>query len=122
MYRISIDYTDYLGNKRTKDATFNLTQSEMLEFEAKTDHGLRKLIKSIMDEHDDLDITNFMVSFVKASYGEITPDGSMFDKSEEVWNRFYRSPAYDKFFMKVMTEDDAAMEFINQTISKNQNE
>lgn len=122
MYRTKIEYEDFLGNPREKEVTFHLSESELLEFEAKTDHGLRKMIDSILEDHDELDITNFMVAFVKASYGEISQDGSIFDKSDDVWNKFYRSPAYDKFFMKVMTDEEASIEFINKTIEKIQNE
>lgn len=122
MYKTTISYDDFLGNPRVKEATFHLSESELLQFEAETDHGLRKMITIILEDHDDLDITRFMLAFVKASYGEISPDGSIFDKSDDVWNRFYRSPAFDKFFMKVMTDGDEAVEFINKTIEKIQNE
>lgn len=113
MYRISIPFKDYFGNEHEKEYLFQLLPSEVLQLEADTNGGLRTAITDLSNGRDPKDLTKFFSMLVKASYGEISSDGMLFDKSEEVWNKFYRSPAYDQFFMKIMTTDSTAINFIN---------
>lgn len=113
MYRINIPFKDYFGNDHEKEYMFQLTQSEMLQFEAETDNGLRKTLEALSEGREPNDLVAFFSMMVKASYGEISDDGMIFDKSEDVWNRFYRSPAYDQFFMKLVTTDSTAINFLN---------
>ena len=52
------------------------------------------------------------IKFFKA-YGEKTPDGKRFTKSEELSTAFSQTPAYDQLFMEIFTNTDVALEFIN---------
>lgn len=113
MYRINIPFKDYFGGDHEIEYTFQLTTSEVLEIEASTDGSLRSAIEALDHGRDPKDLTNFFSMLVKASYGKISDDGMLFDKSEDVWNRFYRSPAYNIFFMKIITNDSTAINFIN---------
>jgi hypothetical protein len=119
MYKISIPFTDFLGNEHEKEYQFNLTESELLELEYKTDGRLRKTLEALSNgSTDTVDLAGFFAMFIKAAYGEISADGITFDKDETVWNKFYRSNAYNNLFMQVMTNDEAAINLINGAMPK----
>ena len=50
------------------------------------------------------------------SYGEKSEDGKSFIKSEEKSKAFTQTIAYDTFFMELVTNPEAAAEFINALI------
>ena len=52
------------------------------------------------------------------SYGVKSPDGRSFIKSKEVLDNFKYTPAYEKLFMSLATDDKAAAEFVNGVFPK----
>lgn len=119
MYSIEIPFKDFLGQDRIGKYTFHLSESELLELEYKTGGELRRTLNVLSEGTENtVDLAGFFAMFIKAAYGEMSPDGLTFDKTEEIWNRFYRSNAYNELFMKVMTDDNSAIDLINGSMPK----
>ena len=55
---------------------------------------------------------------LKMSYGRPSLDGIKFEKSDELWDDFYRSNAYSDLFTELVTDAAKAAEFINEIIPK----
>ena len=116
MYKVNIVSKNFLDIEVEEEFSFNLNRSELLELEARTNGGLRKLINDLSDHHESKDLVAFMSTFIKASYGVLSPDGRRFDKNDDVWEDFYRTNAYDKLFMELITDDEKALRFISNVL------
>lgn len=116
MYIRKIKFENFYGDTIEREFTFNLNQSQLLELEVNSGGSVRKLITAVLEKNKAEDIVNFVKIFIKASYGVISEDGMYFDKSEEVWDRFYMSNAYDKLFMELVNSEEELVRFISETI------
>lgn len=115
-----IKFTDFLNNVREQDYRFNLTEAELIELDLATDGGLKNLLEKLTDHQDVPALSGFFKDFIKRSYGVISDDGIDFIKNDEVWERFYRSNAYNALYMELITNEDAAMDFISKVFPKAQ--
>ena len=115
MYKKTIHYTDYNGVEKTEDFYFNLTKAELVEKEMSTPGGLSVVIKRITDKVDAPLIMKTFKELLLESYGERTGDGR-FRKSKQLSEEFSQTAAYDKLFMELVTDGDAAAKFISGII------
>ena len=111
-----IKYTDFNGVEREEEFMFNLTEAEITEMELTTDGGLSDLIKKIISAQDTPEIIKTFKMLLLKSYGEKSADGRRFIKSEELTEAFTQTNAYSQLFMKLATDDKAAIAFINGII------
>lgn len=118
MLKKRIKYTDYDGNEREEDFYFNLTKAEITEMELSTEGGLQNLIEKIIDAKDTPQIIQFFKKIILTAYGEKSPDGRRFIKSDEISTAFTQTPAYSELFMELATDEVAASAFINGIIPK----
>lgn len=116
MYKKTISYTDYNGNKRTEDFYFNMSQSEAVKLNAKYPGGITEAMRKAIQSQDGDQIIHFFEEMVAVSYGEKTADGRRFTKSKEILDAFKETPAYDIFFMELVTDENAASDFFNGII------
>ena len=108
-----IKYTDFNGLEREEDFMFNLTEAEITEMELTTDGGLSDSIKKIIAAQDTPQIIKVFKMLLLKSYGEKSADGRRFVKSDKLSEEFAQTNAYSKLFMKLATDDKAAVAFIN---------
>lgn len=113
MIKETITYTDYDGNERTEDFWFHLSKAELTKMELSTPGGLTEYLKRIISAKDGKTIMDTFEDLIFKSYGEKTPDGRRFVKSKELSEAFTQTEAYDVFFMKLVTDDKAAVDFVN---------
>lgn len=113
MIKETITYTDYDGNERTEDFWFHLSKAELTKMELSTPGGLTAYLKRIISAKDGKTIMDTFEDLIFRSYGEKTPDGRRFVKSKELSEAFTQTEAYDVFFMKLVTDDKAAVDFVN---------
>lgn len=113
MLKKTIKYTDYNGTERTEDFYFNLTQSEVTKMELSIAGGLVEKINRIIAAQDGAEIIALFEDIILKAYGEKSPDGKYFEKSEEKSKQFSLTPAYDQIFMLLVTNADEAAAFIN---------
>lgn len=113
MLKKTITYTDYNGSERTEDFYFNLTKAEIVEMEMSTTGGLAEMIKKIVAAQDAPSIIAIFKKLILKAYGEKSPDGKRFIKSDEISNAFSQTEAYSQLFMELATDADKAAEFVN---------
>lgn len=116
MLKKTITYTDYNGTERTEDKYFNLSKAEIMEMEMSTAGGLAEMIQNIVKAQDAPAIMKIFKDIILKSYGEKSPDGKRFIKSEELSTEFAQTEAYSVLFIELATDADKAAEFINGII------
>lgn len=118
MLKKTISYTDYNGVERVEDFYFNLSKAESMEMELSIPGGLTGMIRQIVAAQDvPIIIATFKQIILKA-YGEKSPDGRRFVKSEELSKAFSETEAYSILYMELATDADAAAEFVNGIVPK----
>ena len=95
MLKKTIKYTNYNGIEMEGDFYFNLTKPELIEMEASTAGGLETTINKIVQEKDNAKLIQMFKDLVLKSYGEKSPDGMRFEKSEELSRAFSQTAAYE---------------------------
>lgn len=113
MLKKTITYTDYNGTERTEDFYFNLSEAEITEMEMSTTGGFADMIQRIVSAQDVPSIIKIFKDLLLKSYGEKSPDGKRFVKSEELSTAFSQTEAYSILFMELATDADAAANFVN---------
>ena len=113
-----ITYTDYNGLERTENFYFNLSKSELTELELTTEGSLTAALNKMVNANDISDLARMFKKILLLAYGEKSPDGRRFMKSEDISLAFSQTPAYDKLFMELFTGTDSMIEFINAVIPK----
>ena len=113
MFKKTIEYTDFNGEKRKEDFYFNLSKAELLEMQLSKDGGLKDFLEKIVKTKDVPKLVEMFKKIILMSYGEKSADGKHFMKSEEIRQSFACTEAYSELFMELATNSDAAAEFIN---------
>lgn len=116
MLRKSITYPDYNGLIRTENFYFNLTKAEIMEMELTTIGGFVEKINNIIASKDAPTLIRIFKELILKAYGEKSPDGKRFIKSEEISTAFSQTEAYSILFMELATDANAAAAFINGII------
>lgn len=119
MYKKTITFTDYEDNTRTEDHYFNLNRSEIIKWLTTTgDYTLDKVLERLSTERNGKKIIEIFENLIHLSYGVKSLDGRKFEKSEEIWNNFYQTEAYDVLFTELVTDARKAADFVNKVIPK----
>ena len=112
MLKKTIKFTDYDGNQREEDWYFNLNKAEVFELEASINGGFDGFITQIINDQNGSEIMKVFKDIIKMSVGKKSLDGRKFIKNEEVQNDFLQTEAYNELFMELVTNADAAADFI----------
>lgn len=113
MLKKTVTYTDYNGVERTEDFYFNLTKAEITEMELSTAGGFAEMLQKVVAAQDAPSIIKVFKDLVLKAYGEKSPDGKRFMKSEEISTAFSQTEAYSQIFMEFATDSKAAAAFVN---------
>ena len=113
MLKKTITYKDYNGVERTEDFYFNLSKAEAMEMELSITGGLTEMIRKIVAAQDTPTIIATFKQIILKAYGEKSPDGRRFIKSEELSKAFSETEAYSDLYMELATDANAAAEFVN---------
>lgn len=117
-----ITYTDYNDEVHTENFYFNLTRSELIEMDAMLPGGMEETFKLIKEKNDIPALMKAFKTILLKSYGIKHADGKRFEKSEEISRAFEQSPAYDEFFMSLVTDDGTmSTTFIKGILPKESN-
>ncbi len=116
MLKRSITYTDFNGNEVTEDFFFHLSKAEMVELEMSTPGGLSKKLQEIVEANDGNIIIQTFKDLLLRAYGKRSEDGKRFIKTEEIRQDFQTSEAYSVLFMELVTNAEAAAEFVNGVV------
>lgn len=118
MLKKTIKYLDYNENERTEDFYFNLSQAEVSEMELSIEGGLVNKIERIVAAQDGGAILRLFKEIILKAYGEKSPDGKRFIKSEELSTAFSQTEAFSQLFMSLATNPEQAAEFVNGVVPK----
>lgn len=113
MIKKTITYVDFDGNKREEEFYFNLTEAEVVELELGMTGGLSETLRKIIATSDTPSIIKYFKDIILKAYGEKSPDGKRFIKSEELSTAFAQTNAYSDLFMELAMDDKMASEFVN---------
>ena len=116
MLKKMIKYTDYNGVERQENFYFNLTKTELIEMETEVTGGFRQLLENMMEKQDIPKIMKSFKTIILKAYGEKSPDGRRFFKSEELSIAFSQTEAYDVLYMELLSDSKKAAAFINGLI------
>lgn len=116
MLKKTITYEDFDGNKRTEDFYFNLSKAEVLEMQMGISGGMTQMLNKIIAAQDGGRVIKTFKDIILKAYGEKSPDGKRFIKSEEISTAFSQTEAYSQLFMELATNADAAATFVNSII------
>ena len=118
MYKIREKYEDYDGNERVEEFYFNLTKAEITDMELTTEGGMSAMLNRIIAAKDTSKLIAVFKELILRSYGQKSPDGRRFIKSDELTKEFTETPAYSQIYLRLATDDKAATEFVNNVIPK----
>lgn len=113
MLKKLINYVDYDGKERSENFYFNLTKAELMDMELGTVGGMQQLIQLIIDKQDVPEIIKAFKKIIMMSYGEKSPDGRRFIKSDALSEAFSQTEAYSNLYMELISDASAAAAFIN---------
>lgn len=112
MLKKLIKYTDYNGTERQENFYFNLNKAELMEMETEVTGGMRQLLEDMMEKQDIPKIMNAFKTIILKAYGEKSPDGRRFFKSEELSTAFTQTEAYNELYMELLSDANKAAAFI----------
>jgi hypothetical protein len=116
MLKRPITYKDFFTNEEVTEVFyFNLTKTELIEFEVSYKTGFVESLNRIVESNDREAIITEFKKIILMTYGVRTEDGD-FEKSEELSQKFSKTAAYDVLFIELTTNDEAAAAFINGVV------
>lgn len=119
MLKKTITYPDYNGNTLTEDFYFNMSKAEVMEMEHGISGGLGEMLTRMVAAQDIPTIMKFFKRFILKAYGEKSPDGKRFVKSDELSTAFSQTEAYSQLYMELMTNAEDAAAFVNGVLPAN---
>lgn len=118
MLKKTVTYEDpFTEQTVSEELYFNLTKAEIVEMEMSVDGGLKEHLEGVARAENGQQIMNEMKGIILKAYGKRLPNGA-FIKNEQVREEFESSEAYSTMFMEMVTEADAAVEFVNGIMPK----
>ena len=113
MLNKTITYTDYNGEKQTREFLFNMTEAELVEMQLSVNGGMQALIRRIAATKDSVQLIKIFKDIVLKAYGEKSLDGQRFVKTDDIRAAFEQCPAYSVLFMELAGDADKAVAFLN---------
>lgn len=112
MLKKTITYVDYDGIERTEEHYFNLTESELTKKEMSESGGYTKKLEKMIQAKDAKSFMEVIADVIRMAYGQKSPDGRRFIKNNDIFEEFEQTEAYNKLFMELVSDDEAASDFI----------
>lgn len=118
MFKKTITYVNFEDEEVTEDFWFHLSKVELAEMaldESNAD-DLGSRLKAIAASGDAKQIIVAMREIVLQAYGVRTDDNASFVKSKSATAAFANSPAFDELLFELLTNADAAVEFVKKCV------
>jgi hypothetical protein len=113
MLKKVIKYVDYNDAEREETFYFNLSKVEVAEMEMSVSGGWVNWVEKVVEAQSEPELISIFKEVVLKAYGEKSPDGRRFIKSEELSKAFSETRAFEELFMELATDADAAAVFFN---------
>jgi len=118
----TITYENFDGETVSEDFFFHLSKAELVELEMSHKDGLSATLERIIAAEDNPGIIKEFKNIILTSYGKRSDDGRRFIKNQELRDEFVSTEAYSALFMELVTNTDAAIEFVNGIIPQGMSE
>lgn len=118
MYKKTITYSDLDGNPVTEDFYFHLSKAEVAEMELSAEGGYSAQLERIVKEQNAGQIIATFKEILTKAYGVRSTDNKQFIKSSDLTMRFIQSDAFSELFMELVTNAEAASEFVRGVMPK----
>lgn len=112
MLKKTVTYTDYDGVERTEDFYFNLTQQELIEWQFSEQGTLEDILTRITKAKNLPAMIAATKDMLLRTYGEKSPDGRHFYKSQAIKDAFENHAAFSEIYMEFANNDEVMHEFI----------
>jgi hypothetical protein len=112
----TITYEDFNGETVSEDFFFHLSKAELVELEMSHTGGLSASLERIIAAQDNKALIIEFKNLILSSYGKRSDDGRRFIKNQELRDEFESTEAYSSLFMELVTDTDAAIEFVQGVI------
>lgn len=116
MLKKTIKFNDLDGNEVEEVHYFHLNKAELVEMEMSHDGGLSATLQRIVETEDGQGIIREFKLIVLGAYGKRSDDGRRFIKNQQLRDEFEASEAYSALFMELITNTEAAIDFVNGVI------
>lgn len=116
MLKKTITFDDLDGNPVTEDFYFRLNKAEIAELELSSEGGLQGQLKEIIEAKDGKAIIEKFKEIIRMSVGRRSEDGRRFIKNDEIADEFMQTNAYSELFIELVSDADAAANFIKGII------
>lgn len=116
MFAKKITYTDFSGETRTEEFLFNMSKTDVVQWQFSVKGGIDSLFKKVVNENDQPTLISLMKDLIHRAYGERSIDGKKFEKKRngvDLADEFEQTAAYDVLFMELISDAKSAAEFIN---------
>jgi hypothetical protein len=114
----SITFETFNDETVTEDHYFHLSKADLVELEVSHQGGMSGWIDRIVASQDGKELIDEFRKLILWAYGKKSDDGRRFIKTAELRDDFQSSPAYEALFMELVTDADAAAEFVNGIVPK----
>ena len=112
MLKKKVKFEDFNGNEQEVEIHFNLTKTELSNFYAQFEGGFDQYFAEAVRRGDLETVSMLMLNFIHMSYGQKSPDGLRFVKTEEDLFNFKQSAVYDEVCSTVMKDVDSFLDFV----------
>lgn len=116
MLKKTVTYEDFNGDTVTEEYFFHLSKAELVELEMSHDGGLSAALQRIVAAEDGKQIIAEFKNIILSAYGKRSDDGRRFVKNQQLRDEFESTEAYSTIFMELVTDADAASDFINGVV------
>jgi hypothetical protein len=116
VFKKTITYEDYNGQKVTEDFYFHLSKAELMELELSKTNGLSDFMQRLIQTKDGKEIVDTFKTIILSAYGQKSEDGRRFIKTPELREEFTQTPAYSELFMEFAMNAEAGSEFIRNLV------
>lgn len=118
MISYKVTYDDYEGRPRVETHYFNLNQTEVNLLNARYGGSLQNTLARLTMTENPKEMMEILMDVFKTAYGRMDDDRVHFRKSEQIWDDFASTPAFDKLFVETMSSDEKSAEFIRGVLPK----
>lgn len=118
MLEKKIKFVDYNGTPREETHYFNISKAELIMMESSTAGGMKQRLEKIVQTQDEVAIMETFRDLIHRAYGEKSPDGRRFVKSDEMATAFEQTEAYSELIMEILKDSEKASEFINSILPR----
>lgn len=106
MFKTTVKYTDFLGEEREEVLRFNLSEVEMKDLMDEDPVFSPKFLTAIADDKDSETMLRIIRKLILHAYGELSEDGRVFRKSDQIKSDFAHSAAYTALLEQLFNAKD----------------